>query len=190
MKRAVPIGLFLLPGLVHAVICKTVDAEGVVAYMELPADECRTRVELPEYSRYKPRPIQDRDTPGDTGPGAKQIDFSGYQALRMVKPVAGDVIRSDAGRVLLVLALQPQLRPGHRIHVYLDDALILGSFDGMEIELSGVDSGSHEVRVVVLDNGGKRLIDSDIVRFVFEEAGQVENAPPPNTTPSPEPDSV
>lgn len=190
MKRAVPIGLFLLPGLVHAVICKAVDAEGVVAYMELPADECRTRVELPEYSRYAPRPIQDRNTPGNTGPGAKQIDFSGYHELRIVKPVAGDEIRSDEGRVLLVLSLRPQLRPGHRIHVYLDGTLILGSFDGMEIELSGVDSGSHEVRVIVLDNSGKRLIDSEVVRFVFEEAGQVESAPQPNTTPSPEPDSV
>jgi hypothetical protein len=190
MNRAVAIGLFLLPGLVHAVICKTVDAEGVVAYMELPADECRTRVELPEYSRYSPRPIRDIDTPGDSGAGARQIDFSGYKELRIVTPVAGDKIRGHEGRVPLVLALQPQLRPGHRIHVYLDDTLILGSFDGMEIELSGVDSGSHEVRFVVLDGSGKRMITSDVVRFVFEESGQIESGPHPTTAPSPEPDSV
>ena len=82
-----------------------------------------------------------------------------------------------------MLALEPQLRPGHRIHVYLDDALILGSFDGMEIELSGVDSGSHVVRAVVLDDSGKRMIGSEVVRFVFEESGPVESAQQPTTRP-------
>ena len=183
MRRVLPVVLFLLPGLSHAVICKTVDEEGVVAYAELPADECRMRVELPEYSRYAPRPVRDRDAGGGSGAGAKQIHFSGYDELRVVKPVAAEEIRSDEGRVLLVLALEPQLRPGHRIHVYLDDALILGSFDGMEIELSGVDSGSHVVRAVVLDDSGKRMIGSEVVRFVFEESGPVESAPQPTTRP-------
>ena len=183
MNRALTIGLFLLPGLVHAVICKTVDEEGVVAYSELPADECRMRVDLPEYSHYTPRPIPERDTTGESGAGAKQVHFSGYQELRVVKPEAADEIRNDAGKVLLVLALEPQLRPGHRIHVYLDDALILGSFDGMEIELSGVDAGSHTLRVVVLDGSGKRMITSAVVRFVFAESGQEESAPQALKTP-------
>ena len=49
MKMAGPIGLLLLPGLVAAVNCKKVYAEGGVANKEQPADEFTTRVESPEY---------------------------------------------------------------------------------------------------------------------------------------------
>ncbi len=181
MKHALLVALFLLPGLTHAVICKTVDAEGVVAYADVPADECRTRVTLPEYSRYAPRPVRETDTSGASGVGAKQVEFSGYRELRIVKPEGGEEIPGDQGRVLLALALDPELRPGHRIHVYLDGALILGSFDGTEIELSGVDPGSHEVRVVVLDGDGEPMIASVSVRFTLQGSGQVETETGPSS---------
>ena len=109
MTRALPVALFLLPGLSHAVICKTVDEEGVVAYAELPADECSVRVELPEYSRYTPRPIRERDTTGESGAGARQIHFSGYRELSILQPVAGEEIRNDQGRVLLQVRAKAEL---------------------------------------------------------------------------------
>jgi hypothetical protein len=178
MKRAVAIGLFLLPGLVHAVICKTVDAEGVVAYMELPADECRTRVELPEYSRYTPRPVQLPDRKGDSAIAAKQIRFEAYRSIQVVKPAADEEVSSDDGRVSLVFRLEPALQAGHRISVFLDDVPILGSFDGLEIELSGVGPGRHSVRAVVTDEDGRRLIDSQNVRFVLLKPAQVDAVEP------------
>lgn len=178
MKRALVV-LFLLPGLAHAVICKTVDAEGVVAYTELPADECRTRVVLPEYSRYAPRPVKQPDARGTSEVAAKQARFKGYRSIQVLKPAVSEEVSSDEGQVLLLFKLEPALQAGHRISVFLDDEPILGSFDGLEIELSGVDPGHHSVRAVVTDADGRRLIDSEGVRFVLPDSAEVNAAEPP-----------
>ena len=46
--------LLLIPGLTHAVICKSVDAEGVVSYADVPAAECEKQVRLPPNSNPLP----------------------------------------------------------------------------------------------------------------------------------------
>lgn len=185
MRKTAIIFLFLMPGMVHAVICKSVDAEGVVAYTELPADECRTRVVLPEYSRYTPRPVQQPDKSGASEIAAKQVRFEDYRSIQVLRPAAGEQLFSDAGRVSLVFKLEPDLQAGHRVSVFLDDAPILGSFDGLEIELNGVDPGDHRVRAVVTDADGRRLIDSESVRFLLQEPGRVDAAPGPTVAPPP-----
>ena len=78
------------------------------------------------------------------------------------------------------------LQPGHRISVFLDNVLIPGGFDGLAIELTGVDVGGHKVRATVMDDGGTRLVDSAAVKFVLREAEQVVEPPRPTPPPIPE----
>ncbi|MGB5450982.1 MAG: hypothetical protein WBM58_08840 [Sedimenticolaceae bacterium] len=59
-KRAL-VALFLLPGLAHAVICKTVDSEGVVAYAEVPAAH---RSKCPNTRATRHGPSSSRVQPG------------------------------------------------------------------------------------------------------------------------------
>jgi hypothetical protein len=178
--------LFLLPGLAHAVICKTVDSEGVVAYAEVPANECRTPLKLPEYSRYAPRIVEQRDAAGDAASTARESVFEGYESIEIVKPVPGEEILSNEGKLPLVLTLEPALQPGHRISVFLDNVLIPGGFDGLAIELTGVDVGGHKVRATVMDDGGTRLIDSAAVQFMLREAGQIDEPEKRTSAPVPE----
>lgn len=186
IKRAL-IALFLSPGLAHAVICKTVDSEGVVAYAEVPANECRTPLKLPEYSRYAPRAIPQQGAASDAdSTGREPPVFEGYESIEIVKPAPGEQILSNEGKVPLALTLEPELQPGHRISVFLDDVLIPGGFDGLAIELTGVDAGGHKVRATVMDDGGTRLIDSAAVKFVLREAEQIDGAPEPSELPAPD----
>jgi hypothetical protein len=170
----------------YAVICKTVDAEGVVSYTELPADECRSPVSLPESSRYAPRPIPQRSPKANATATDREESFSGYKAMTIVKPQSGAEIHSDQGKVPVAIALDPDLQPGHRINVFLDGALIPGRFDGLALELNGVDSGSHDVQVVVTDGGGGRLIDSAAVNFRLFKTVQPEKKADPIPSPAAE----
>ena len=182
IKRAL-IVLCLLPGVSHAVICKTVNADGVVSYTELPANECPSPVKLPEYSRYAPRAVQ-QATPEDDGVAADRgQSFDGYKAITIVKPESGEALFSNEGKVPLAITLEPGLQPGHRIHVFLDDALVPGRFDGLVIELTGVDPGTHRLRVAVVDDGGKRIIDSASVAFRLHEAEKSEGTAAPDAEP-------
>lgn len=186
MIRRALIALFLLPGLAHAVICKTVDSEGVVAYAEVPANECRTPLKLPEYSRYAPRTVRQPSAADTAAATDREAGFEGYGSIEIVKPVPGEEILSNEGKVPLALTLEPVLQPGHRISVFLDNVLIPGGFDGLAIELTGVDVGGHKVRATVMDDGGTRLIDSAAVKFVLREAEQVVEPPRPTPPPIPE----
>jgi hypothetical protein len=103
-----------------------------------------------------------------------------------VKPAPGEEILSNEGKVPLALTLEPVLQPGHRISVFLDNVLIPGGFDGLAIELTGVDVGGHKVRATVMDDGGTRLIDSAAVKFVLREAEQVDEPPKPTPPGLPE----
>jgi hypothetical protein len=185
IERAL-IALFLLPGLAHAVICKTVDSEGVVAYAEVPANECRTPLKLPEYSRYAPRTVQQQGATGHAASKDREAGFEGYESIEIVKPVPGEEILSNEGKLPLALTLEPALQPGHRISVFLDNVLIPGAFDGLAIELTGVDVGGHKVRATVMDDGGTRLIDSAAVTFMLREAEQVDEPAKPTPAPVPE----
>ena len=185
IKRAL-IALFLFPGAANAVICKTVDSEGVVAYAEVPANECRTPLKLPEYSRYAPRIVEQPSAADSAAATDRRPGFGGYESIEIVKPVPGEQILSNEGKVPLVLTLEPALQPGHRISVFLDNVLVPGGFDGLAIELTGVDVGGHKVRATVMDDGGTRLIDSAAVKFMLREPEQIDEAPKPTSSPIPE----
>ena len=164
--------LFLLPGLAHAVICKTVDAEGVVSYTDVPVEECAEPVKLPDYSRYEPRPIPKTPNassrPQATGDGS-DAQFSGYRSIEIVQPEADGTVRSNDGIVPVSIALDPPLEEGHRIKLYIDGAAVRGEFDGTAIDLAGIERGTHSLRAVVSGAGGKRLGDSPTVRFTLRK---------------------
>lgn len=155
MLKVALIVCFLMPGLVHAVICKVVDTDGVVAYVDTPASECRTPVNL--RGLVSP-PVEPEDA------------RRGYRSLRIVHPSMDEEVGGNAGRVALAMELEPALRSGHRIRLFLDGALVPDSFAGLLIELTGVDEGRHSVRAAVFDGNATRVIDSETVRFFLHEA--------------------
>ena len=62
-----------------------------------------------------------------------------------------------------------------------------GSFGGQAIELSGVERGTHSLRARVVDERGKRLIETAEVQFHLRRIGLFDGAsrrpPPPSFNP-------
>lgn len=180
--------LLLAPAVASAVICKTVDSDGVVGYTDVPVAECAQPLKLPEYSRYAPRPIEQAAPNNATASGSVQR-FERYQSMNIVQPQGGATVRSNDGSVGVVIALQPELQTGHRVALYLDGSALSDTFDGLSIQLSNVNRGTHSLRARVLDPSGRALIESPAVRFTLRKLGLNDpgNNPPPPPPPKPKP---
>lgn len=179
-RRFILFLLLLLPAIGHAVICKSIDADGVVSYADVPASECEQEVDLPDYSRYDPndRGRRSGNWPEPLPVRGNVVAFERYTSMLIVQPEQNGTVRSNEGTVPVVIALQPALQLGHTIELTLDGRKVQGSFDGVAIELNGVDRGTHTLRAAVRDASGQSLIQSDRVRFTLRKVGLFEQQQP------------
>jgi hypothetical protein len=182
MIRYLFAALLLVPAVASAVICKSVDADGVVSYAEVPAAECDNPVQLPEYSRYAPRipePLPEPAGAAATGGTDEAAAFAGYESLSISEPADGGSVRNNEGKVTVVIALTPPLRPDHRVTLTIDGQPISGRFDSLAIDLDGVDRGQHRLKARVVDLGGGTLIESLPVEFTMRQASRLIPGPQP-----------
>ena len=190
MKRVILSIMLLVPSLAFAVICKTVQPDGTVSYSDVPAAECQQPVDLPDYSRYAPRPIQQHQWTRSSPTGGSLVRTERYTSMAIVRPEPGGTVRDNEGRVDVSIALQPDLQPNHRVMLYLDGAPVGGGFEGTNIELNSVLRGTHSLRAAVLDPAGQRLIEAPAVRFTLRQASLLEPARRPIEPPiEPDPEN-
>ena len=184
MLKTVSIVCLMLPALAHGVICKTIDAEGVVSYADVPAAECATPVKMPEYSRYAPRTIP-QPAPTTSSATAEQLVFDGYESMRFAAPEDQGTVRSNEGEVSVGIALRPDLQPGHLVQLQLDGQPVSGRFDSLGIRLSGVDRGTHRLNASVVDGNGNTLIEAPAVRFTLRKIGLFDRPDEPGNPDEP-----
>jgi hypothetical protein len=180
MIRHLFTALLLFPGVASAVICKSVDADGVVSYADVPAAECDNPVELPEYSRYTPRVVQslpDKNIADEDASPAPA--FAGYERMEISEPASGGSVRNNEGKMTVVLALSPALQPDHRVSLTIDGQPISGRFDTLAIDLDGVERGQHRLQARVVDANGATLIQSAPVEFTMRQASRLIPGPQP-----------
>lgn len=170
MKQAL-IALLLVPGMAHAVICKTVDADGVVSYTNVPATECQTPVKIWPFSIFESVPEPSSADVEGAGEQTSEPEFEGYQSIKIMQPEADGVVRSNEGKVSVVIGLEPVLQQGHRVVLHIDGNAVPGTFDGQSISLSGIERGTHGVRATVSDGSGKMLTQSPTVSFTLRQTG-------------------
>lgn len=187
MKHLIPIVLvtLALPVNALAVICKSIDADGVVSYADVPAAECPEAVKLPDYSRYSPRPIQRPPPATDNGGADAAPAFAGYTSIEIVSPEVDGTVRNNEGKVPVSIALQPALQADHKVRLFVDGEQVRGAFNGLDIELSGIERGTHQLRAEVLDIGGKSLIGTANTSFTLRKIGLLDGARPPPVNPIP-----
>lgn len=180
--------LLLLPVTALAVICKSVGEDGVVSYTDVPVGECQQEVKLPDYSRYAPRPI-DQPAGNQLSPASGSVvQFVRYESIAIAQPKSGGIVRSNEGKVTVVVALEPALQPGHLVGLTIDGKAVKGAFGGTAIDLSGIDRGTHTLRANVSDADGRILISTAPVRFTLRKTGLTDSRAPDVGIPTPQPD--
>lgn len=171
MSRRALLALIFVPGMAHAVICKTIDAEGVVGYTDISAASCPDPVKLPAYSTFEALPVPANATRTDSDKTASKAGFERYESVKIVQPEADGVVRSNEGKVSVSITLEPALQKGHRITLYIDGRAVQGKFDAPAVELSGIERGTHSIHATVSDGSGKLLIKSPTNSFTLRQTG-------------------
>jgi hypothetical protein len=149
----------------------------VVGYADLPASECSKPVKLQPYSTYQPRQLPPAQ-PVDRGSAAEATTSGNYKSMEIVQPAPEGTVRSNEGKVAVAINLEPALQEGHRVTLYIDGRAVPGSFDGLGIDLSGVERGTHKLRAEIKDQRGRRLIESSTVSFTLRKVSVLDAAEP------------
>ncbi len=165
----------LLPRPAQAVICKTVDENGVVSYTDTPSNQCVNPVKLRGYSSYPPRQIDSPVNGNGNAPVPESGavgEFAGYSVLRIVQPSNNATVRSNEGKVPVQISLQPALQAGHSIRLILDGQSAGAPINSTDIVLSGIDRGTHQLAAEVLDENGTSVGSMNAVVFTLQRAVQ------------------
>lgn len=107
----------------------------------------------------------------------EKADSEPYQSFSIVNPEHDSAIRSNAGDVMVNIAMQPPLRGNHNIVLLMDGNRAAESRQST-FQLSNVDRGTHTLQAEVRNSAGKTLMTTDPVEFTVLRVS-VLNQPAP-----------
>jgi hypothetical protein len=157
-------------------VWKWVDDKGVTHYSDRAVPGA-TRMELNVSSggSSQPEPSLSASAPASS---QNQADAGPpYANFEIWKPADGDTIPNTGGVVDVNMRIEPALRPGHSVNLYLDGRLVEGaSGSSTEYSLTEVPRGVHSLIAVITDSRGTRVQESAPVSFTVHQAS-VANPP-------------
>lgn len=179
------IGLSSL-GLASQTVWKWVDENGVTHYADRPVPGA-TLMEINSgrsVTSSSPAPAAAASSassqPADVGPP--------YSNFEIWKPGNDETIPNTGGLVTVNLRLEPALRPGHSLSLYLDGRLVEDfPGDALSFDLTEVPRGQHTLRAIISDGRGTRIQESDQVMFMVRQQSIAQPPVGPTLRPPPKP---
>jgi hypothetical protein len=157
-------------------IYRSIDKDGNVVFSDTPPATGRKAetVELGDPNVFRaeqhaPPPSSDRAwawdmEAEDADPAAERDGAYAYRSLRVAAPGHDEPVRDNAGNVTIVADVDPPLRPGHRIELYLDGQYVRSQADPA-FQLHELDRGTHTVQFQLLDASGTPILTSEPSTF-------------------------
>ena len=154
------LSLSLCSTLASAEVYRWINADGNVVYGDDPPKKSgATRVELPTLTvadSYKAAPVK-----STTKAEASETE---YTSFKIATPATGDTLRANDGAVGVSVELQPALKPGDAITLYLDGKQVANGAQ-LNFTLNEVERGEHTVFAVLNDATGNIIQNTESVKF-------------------------
>ena len=137
-----------------AEVYKIVDADGNITYTDQPGASAAERLNLRRINQAAAPAARVED-----GPTANaEADLVGYSSARISSPVHQAVILHNQANIIVQLALEPQLQPGHLVRFSVN-----GVAQGLPVratayQLDNIERGSHSIGAAVVDGKNRVLI--------------------------------
>jgi hypothetical protein len=188
LPRLFALTLLIVAGFANATqIYKSIDADGNVVFSDLPPAPGTTAepVELAPANTFT---APAASVPGPGGPGqsgAPEDDPAAagrYQALRVLDPPDDAGIRENAGNVAVTAELQPTLRSGHLLQLYLNGVLYQTAH-APQFQLTNVDRGTHVLELRVVDEAGNVVATSEPSVFHLQRRSLILQPAPSKPAP-------
>jgi hypothetical protein len=93
-----------------------------------------------------------------------------YLKFDIVQPDNDETIRSADANVSVGLSLSPPLGEGHAIHLYVDGKKLDSDIKTTQMVLQQLSRGTHTLKAVVVDSGGKKLKETSRTTFHLRQA--------------------
>ncbi len=148
-------------------VYKWVDADGNVTFSDRPQPGSE-EVNVQGLQTYKAQPIKPTAA---ADPGSDPATAKRYKTFTFTTPKSDQSFRDSGGTIPIELKLEPALRGGHRIKLFLDGA-VKGEGRSASATLSNVDRGSHSLDAAVVDENGKEIARAGSVTFHLHRAGK------------------
>ena len=158
--------VLLLSSPVFGTAYKWVDENGQVHYSDRPREGAQ---EIPLPATPAPTPTTRPAQATAESPGAPPADAPAYQRIAITSPTQQQTLWNIEGNLDVTVQLSPGLRPGHRVAVNLDGALVDLRPLGLSFQVPNVFRGIHTLEAVVLDARGEELIRSESITFMVQQ---------------------
>jgi len=188
MRILLLIFLTVYSAAIAAEVFRWVDDSGEVHYSDRP-HEGAEMVTLPQAQTFSMPAAQSVRRNTDTANDAQeaQTKVFSYTAVNIVSPTQNEVMWSAGGKVKVSVSVQPELRRGHSVMIYLDDKMVGGlTGNKREMEMTEVFRGDHTLHAEVRDAIGVVVGKGNSVMFTVKQTS-IQNPSSPNVPPVPAP---
>lgn len=155
----------------QAPIYKSVDENGNVVFSDEPPTPDAEPYDVPELSvigtvKANPRrATAGRDNQSDSDSAIRRPDFS------FVAPAADETFWGTAASLDVVFAVNPPMRQGMRIIVYIDNAQV-SEMRSTRTTINAIDRGTHEIRAELIDQSGNVIAKAGPQQFFMKQFSQ------------------
>ncbi|HZD52283.1 MAG TPA: DUF4124 domain-containing protein [Woeseiaceae bacterium] len=155
-----------------AEVYRWVDEDGVIHYSDTPHPGA-DKVILAEPAPAPPvRSLAAGKLPAPAERAGQRPAGFDYEQLAFAQPAAEETLWNIEGQLTVRLSLQPALRPGDRVRVYLDGKP--REAQGLQFRLDEVYRGTHNLQAEVLNEAGQLMIRSEPIRFFVQQTSIVQ----------------
>ncbi|EAT12433.1 DUF4124 domain-containing protein [Bermanella marisrubri] len=145
---------------VQAQVYTWINEEGVRVYGDKPPEQAQEAAlpQLQEFSSPKKANKKGNENKVDENANKQETSFN-YRRLEIITPKEDEMITSGAaGNVAIQLHVEPNLRPGHEVTLYLNSQPV-STEASLQFQLENLRRGSHLLKAEI-KHQGTRLISS------------------------------
>ena len=159
---------FLGPVSVSAEIFRTVDENGNVVFSDVPPspDQTSESVSVDPVNTFEAPAVS--APPANASADEEVPEVESYNSLTILAPANDETVRENAGNVTVAVALNPSLRAGDRLVLYMDGKQSQVRAQGTSFRLENVDRGTHTIGVRVLDDAGNVAAEAPTSTFTLQ----------------------
>jgi len=152
-------------------VFKWIDANGATHFGDRPPESAARSVTTVQIKLPTAPPAEANDDqvlPDSETAAADNVDAFDYEKLEIISPTNGEAVTGNDDTVRVSLSLEPVLRDGDDLRIYLDGSR--QSLESLDVELDNVLPGEHRIQAEVVSASGTLMLRSEPIRFFVRQS--------------------
>jgi len=162
MMRICLLILCLFPLLCSAAVYRWVDNKGSVHYSDKPRKGAK-KTFIPEVQTYEAQQLR------SPSPRVTKDSRLSYSQLVITQPQPETTFRNTTGAVDVQFTLKPELQANDKVQFLLNGKVVASSGSTAGFSFTGINRGTHQIALQVVDGDGKVLIKSRAITIYMHQ---------------------